>query len=44
MKKFIAILMLAAMALTLTASAVKMRLKRGREVLQKTLAKEDIHV
>ncbi len=30
--------------LHLTASAVKMRLKRGRELLQKTLAKEDIHV
>lgn len=30
--------------LFLTPSAVKMRLKRGREMLQKTLAKEDIHV
>ncbi len=30
--------------LRLTSSAVKMRLKRGRELLQKTLAKEDIHV
>ncbi len=30
--------------LRLTSSAVKMRLKRGRELLQKILAKEDIHV
>ena len=35
---------LIASELRLTASAVKMRLKRGRELLQKTLAKEDIHV
>ena len=30
--------------LHITASAVKMRLKRGREMLQLALAKEDIHV
>ncbi len=30
--------------LRITPSAVKMRLKRGREMLQTTLAKEDIHV
>jgi len=30
--------------LRLTASAVKMRLKRGREMLRDALAKEDIHV
>lgn len=30
--------------LHITASAVKMRLKRGREMLQSALAKEDIHV
>ena len=30
--------------LHITASAVKMRLKRGREMLQTALAKEDIHV
>ena len=30
--------------LRLTPSAVKMRLKRGREMLQLALAKEDIHV
>ncbi len=30
--------------LRLTSSAVKMRLKRGRELLQTILAKEDIHV
>lgn len=30
--------------LRLTSSAVKMRLKRGREMLQKALEKEDIHV
>ena len=35
---------LIASELRLTASAVKMRLKRSRELLQKTLAKEDIHV
>lgn len=35
---------LIASELRLTASAVKMRLKRGRELLQTTLAKEDIHV
>ena len=33
-----------AAALRLTPSAVKMRLKRGRELLQTMLAKEDIHV
>ena len=33
-----------AQALRLTPSAVKMRLKRGREMLQTILAKEDIHV
>ena len=33
-----------ASALHITASAVKMRLKRGREMLQLALAKEDIHV
>lgn len=30
--------------LRITSSAVKMRLKRGREMLQLALAKEDIHV
>ena len=30
--------------LRVTPSAVKMRLKRGREMLQQALAKEDIHV
>lgn len=35
---------LIASELRLTASAVKMRLKRGREMLQKLLEKEDIHV
>ena len=30
--------------MALSASAVKMRLKRGREMLQTILAKEDIHV
>ena len=35
---------LIASELRLTASAVKMRLKRGRELLQMALAKEDIHV
>ena len=33
-----------AQARRLTPSAVKMRLKRGREMLQTILAKEDIHV
>ena len=33
-----------AQVLRLTPSAVKMRLKRGREMLQTILAKEDIHV
>ena len=35
---------LVASELRLTASAVKMRLKRGREMLRDALAKEDIHV